>query len=93
VIRSRRFSQHGGGYDTDWLRTGLRGKGITPIIPGKHGRKRRICHDKRRYREPWRVEATFNRLRDFRRIATRSDNLARNDASAVSLAVVVTFWC
>ncbi|WP_156375997.1 IS5 family transposase [Methylobacterium sp. Leaf117] len=81
------------GYDADWLRADLREKGITPIIPGKRGRKRKIRHDKRRYRERWRIEATFNRLKDFRRIATRYDKLARNYASAVALAAVIAFWC
>ena len=73
----------------DWLRTDLREAGITPVIPGKRGRKRRIRHDKRRYRERWRIEATFNRLKDFRRIATRYDKLARNYRAAVSLAATL----
>lgn len=81
------------GYDADWLRTDLREKGITPIIPGKRGRKRKIRHDKRRYRERWRIEATFNRLKYFRRIATRYDKLARNYVSAVALVAVIAFWC
>ena len=81
------------GYDADWLRTDLRAQGITPIIPGKRGRKKRIHHDKQRYRERWRIEATFNRLKDFRRIATRYDKLARNYASAVALAAVIAVWC
>ena len=81
------------GYDADWLRADLRAKSITPLIPGKRGRKRRVRHDKHRYRERWRIEATFNRLKDFRRIATRSDKLARNYASAVALAAVSAFWC
>ena len=81
------------GYDADWLRADLRAKGITPIIPGKRGRKKRIRHDKRRYRERWRIEATFNRLKDFRRIATRYDKLARTYVSAVALVAVIAFWC
>ena len=81
------------GYDADWLRADLRKSGITPVIPGKRGRKRKIRHDKSRYRERWRIEATFNRLKDFRRIATRYDKLARNYASAVALAAVIAFWC
>ena len=81
------------GYDADWLRAALRERGIAPIIPGKRGRKTRIRHDKRRYRERWRIEATFNRHKDFRRIATRYDKLARNDASAVALAASVAFRC
>ena len=81
------------GYDADWLRTDLRAQGIVPVIPGKRGRKRRIRHDKRRYRGRWRIEATFNRLKDFRRVATRYDKLARNYASAVALAAAIAFWC
>ena len=34
----------------------------------------------------------FGRLKDFRRVATRYDKLARNYASAVALASVVACW-
>jgi len=81
------------GYDADCLRADLREKGINPVIPGIRTRKRKIRHDKRRYRERWRIEATFCRLKDFRRIATRYDKLARNYASAVALATLIAFWC
>ena len=80
------------GYDADWLRTDLRAKGITPVIPGTRAHKRKVRHDRRRYRERWRIEATFNRLKDFRRIATRYDKLARNYASAIALVAVIAFW-
>jgi len=66
------------GYDADWLRTDLWAHGITPVIPGMRGRKRRIRHNKRRYRERWRIEATFNCLKDFHLVATRYEKLARN---------------
>ena len=36
------------GYDADGLRTELRENGITPVLPGKRGRKQTIRHDKRR---------------------------------------------
>ncbi len=49
-----------------------------PFISGKRGRKRRIRHDKRRFRERSRIEATTNRRKDFRRVATRYDKLAHN---------------
>jgi IS5 family transposase len=49
------------GYDADSLRADLRAEGITPIIPGTHACKRRIRHDKRRYRERRRIKATFDR--------------------------------
>jgi transposase len=40
----------------------------------------------------WQIERMFNRLKDFRRIATRYDRLARNFASAIALVAVVLWW-
>jgi transposase len=45
-----------------------------------------------RYRERWRIEAAFCRLKDFRRVATRYDKLAANFLSAVALATIIAFW-
>lgn len=81
------------GYDANALRRGLRLAGTTPIIPGRRGRKRPVQYDRRRYRDRWRIEAAFCRLKDFRWIATRYDKLARNFASTLALAAVVAFWC
>jgi transposase len=81
------------GYDADALRRDLRAAGTTPIIPGRRTRKRAIRHDRNRYKDRWRIEAAFCRLKDFRRVATRYDKLAANFASAVALASVVAFWC
>jgi transposase len=46
----------------------------------------------RRYRDRWRIEAAFCRLKDFRRVATRYDKLAINFLSAVVLAAIIAFW-
>ena len=73
------------GYDADRLRSALRAKGARPVIPGRRNRKKRIRYDENRYRERWRIEAAFCRLKDFRRIATRYDRLAANFMSAVAL--------
>ena len=80
------------GYDANRLRSKLREQGTIPVIPGRHNRKRPIQYDERRYRDRWLVEAMFCRLKDFRRVATRYDKLARNYQSAVALAAVVAFW-
>jgi transposase len=66
--------------------------GTIPVIPGRRSRKRPIRHDERRYRDRWRIEAAFCRLKDFRRVATRYDKLAINFLSAVVLAAIVAFW-
>lgn len=81
------------GYDADALRRDLRAAGATPVIPGRRTRRRPIRHDQARYKDHWRIEAAFCRLKDFRRIATRYDKLAVNFASAVALASIVAFWC
>lgn len=80
------------GYDANRIRAALREQGTILVIPGQRNRKRPIQYDKQRYKDRWRVEAMFCRLKDFRRIATRYDMLARNFLSAISLAVAVAFW-
>ena len=81
------------GYDADALRRTLRVQGAIAVIPGRCNRKRKIPLDKARYRQRWRIEAAFGRLKDFRRVATRYDKLAANVLSAVTLAAVVALWC
>lgn len=80
------------GYDANAFREALRDQGTRPVIPGRSNRKRKIRYDKGRYRERHLVENAFCRLKDFRRIATRYDKLARNFLSAAALAAVVAFW-
>ncbi|HEX8389148.1 MAG TPA: IS5/IS1182 family transposase, partial [Sphingomonas sp.] len=38
------------------------------------------------------IENAFCRLKDFRRVATRYDKLARNHLSGVALAATLAFW-
>jgi transposase len=80
------------GYDANRLRHALRSTGTTPIIPGRRSRRCPIRYDERRYRDRWRIEAAFCRLKDFRRVATRYDKLAINFLSAVVLAAIIAFW-
>lgn len=80
------------GYDANALRTRLRANGVQSIIPGRINRKRTIRYDEKRYRDRWRIEAAFCRLKDFRRVATRYDKLAANFLSAVALAAIIAFW-
>ena len=80
------------GYDADPLRDNLRAAGTAPVIPGRRTRRQPVQYDLARYKDRWRIEAAFCRLKDFRRVATRYDKLAANFASAVALASVVAFW-
>lgn len=79
-------------YDADALRKKLRDNGTKPVIPGKKNRKVKIRHDTEAYKQRWRVEAAFCRLKDFRRVATRYDKLARTFFDTVALAVIYMYW-
>lgn len=80
------------GYDANTIRKNLRQEGKVPVIPERSNRKRKIVYDKARYRDLHRVENAFCRIKDFRRVATRYDKLARNFLSAVALAILLAFW-
>jgi transposase len=80
------------GYDADSLRQSLRADRVVPVIPGRRHRKRKISYDKGRYRDRHLIENAFCRLKDFRRVATRYDKLAKNFLSAVALATLVAYW-
>src|SRR6187549_2607833 len=63
-----------------------------PVIPNRSNRKEPFTFNKRLYKLRWRIEAAFNRLKDFRRIATRYDKLARNYLASVCLVAAVVWW-
>ncbi|MCR9140438.1 MAG: IS5 family transposase [Alphaproteobacteria bacterium] len=80
------------GYDADWYREALEDKGIKPCIPSRRGRKVAIPHDEARYRKRHKIENSFARLKDWRRVATRYDRCPKVFLSACALAAVVMFW-
>jgi len=47
---------------------------------------------KRAYKGRNVIERCFCRLKDFRRVATRCDKLARTFLAAVHLAAIVAYW-
>lgn len=79
-------------YDTNTLRALLAAHGIEPIIPSIRRRKPLLPYDVRAYRERNLIERMFCRLKDFRRVATRYDKLARNFLAGVLLAAIVIWW-
>src|SRR5258705_13883496 len=79
-------------YDSNSFRKSLRKDGIRPVIPGRSNRKKRIRHDKQAYKDRNVIERCYCRLKDFRRIATRYDKLARNYCPALCLVAAVAFW-
>jgi len=74
------------GYDADAFLELIRGSGAKAHIPSTSQRLVHRSVDLRIYRQRNLVERFFNKLKHFRRIATRFDKLARNFLAAVALA-------
>ncbi|MEY9151485.1 transposase [Bradyrhizobium elkanii] len=79
-------------YDSAELREELDARGTKPVIPNRSNRKQPYSFSKRLYKLRWRIESAFNRLKDFRRIATRYDRLARNYLASVCLTAALVWW-
>ncbi len=68
----------------------LRQCGIGAVIPRQKREPRRgVRFDRAAYRERTRVERTINRLKQFRRIATRYEKRAANYLAMVTIAAVL----
>ena len=80
------------GYDGDDLRAEVIKRGAKPVIPNKANRVNLHPFDKRAYKGRNVIERCFCRLKDFRRVATRYDKLARNFLASVQLAAIVAYW-
>jgi transposase len=76
--------------DTNRLRSLLRERGIKAVIPSIARRKPLIPYNREAYRQRNLIERMFARLKDYRRIATRYDKLARNFLASVVLAATTT---
>jgi len=76
------------GYDANALREAVRERKAWANIPPKANRRDPICFSKDLYKARNLVERFFNRIKQFRRIATRYDKLAENFLAAVKLAAV-----
>lgn len=76
-------------YDSDAIRDTAKAAGMKAVIPSRSNRKRRIRHDKALYRERNRIERCFNKLKHFRRLATRYDRRACHFLAFLSLAAAM----
>ena len=80
-------------YDTNRLRSLLAERRRRSRHPVQSpGASRLIPYDREAYRQRNLIERMFARLKDFRRIATRYDKLARNFLAGVLIAAAVIWW-
>jgi transposase len=80
------------GYDNPTVLDDIEAAKATAHIPTTKRKRTQRRVDPALYRHRNLIERCFNRLKHFRRIATRYDKLARNFAPAIALVAVVIWW-
>ena len=77
-------------YDSEKVRQQIKDEGALPVIPNRRTAIRKAYCRKRFYRRRHKI-GNFCRIKDWRRIATRYDKLARNFLAATTL-VGALYW-
>lgn len=80
------------GYDANHLRRLLAERGTEAVIPSTTSRRTPIPYDAEAYKARNLVERMWCRLKDWRRLATRYDKLARNFLATALLAATFAYW-
>src|ERR1700730_13008936 len=78
-------------YDSQKVRQQIIDEGALPVIPSRSNAAKKAYCPKRIYRRRHKIENYFCRIKDWRRIATRYDKLARNFLAAAAL-VGALYW-
>ena len=82
-------------YDADSLRRWLKHRKIRAAIPSTAARRTPYPLDpldRAAYKRRNVIERMFCKLKNWRRIATRYDRLARNYLSSLALAAIIIAW-
>lgn len=74
------------GYDANHFVEAIEAKGAQPVIPPRSNRLNPREYDHHWYKDRNLVERFFNRIKQFRRIATRYEKLDRNFGAMINLA-------
>ncbi len=77
------------GYSSPTIRWYLKERRIGAVIPTKADQAPDPTFDRAAYRERNVVERTINRLKQFRRVATRYEKRAANYLAMVTIAVIL----
>jgi transposase len=78
-------------YDNKNARQQINDEGALPIIPSRSNAGKKAYCPRRFYRQRYKIENFFCRAKDWRRIATRNDKLARNFLAAVPM-IGTLYW-
>ena len=78
------------GYDSNWLLYYLDSEGIEAVIPPKKSRLQQRTTDYRAYKQRNVIERTINKLKQYRKIATRYEKTAASFISLCYMAATLT---
>jgi transposase len=78
-------------YDADWIRQLIAKQKCVAHIPPRSSRLKNIFYSKRLYKRRNLIERCINKLKQFRRIATRYDRLPENFLAMINLAAI-SLW-
>ncbi len=76
-------------YDSDDFRATVADQGMTAVIPPNRSRSKAFPYDKEIYKERHLVECFINKIKHFRRIATRYDKTAASFLSMLCLCAAM----
>ena len=79
------------GYDSQAIVDAIKSKGAEPVIPARSHRKASRDYDRYIYKERNAIERMFNKIKQFRRIATRYDKLAIAYLSFLHVAAIAVW--
>jgi len=77
------------GYDNDAFRTHLAEAEVDAVIPPPGSRRAEIAYDQNAYGLRHRVECFINKIKHYRRIATRFDKTVQSFLSMLHLAAAM----
>lgn len=80
------------GYDADWFREALADREVEACLPLKSNHKIHIPQDTVPYRQLYKIEIMFGRIKDWRPIHTGYDRCAHTLMSAIAIAATIIFW-
>lgn len=77
------------GYDSDEVVNAIASRGAEAVIPPRSNRTQRRSYDPERYKDRNLVERFWNKIKQYRRVATRYEKTARNFLAFVHVASIM----
>lgn len=79
------------GYDSEKIVGFIKNRGAVPVIPSRKNNKIHRNYDRNLYKERHLIECLFNKIKHYRRVATRYEKLADNFRAMVLLAFIMVW--